>query len=68
MRFEAFIECSCTTLRAAGVTRKRDPRVALYLSKVMLDFDETLAPGRRRERILMRVLAHIARVLPGASR
>jgi quercetin dioxygenase-like cupin family protein len=64
MRFEDFIECTCRTLSAAGVTRKRDPRVPLYLSKVMLDFDETLAPGRRRERLPMQVLARIARVLP----
>ena len=64
MRFEAFIECTCTTLHAAGVTRRRDPRIALYLSKVMLAFDETLAPGRRRERLPMQALARIARLLP----
>ena len=65
MRFEDFIECAYPTLRAAGITRKRDPRVALYLSKVMLEFDETLAPGRRRERLPMQALARIARMLPG---
>ena len=65
MRFEDFIERTCTTLREAGITRKRDPRIALYLSKVMLDFDETLAPGRRRERLPMKALARIARLLPG---
>jgi mannose-6-phosphate isomerase-like protein (cupin superfamily) len=65
MRFEDFIERTCTTLSAAGITRKRDPRIALYLSKVMLDFDETLAPGRRRERLPMQALARIARLLPG---
>jgi hypothetical protein len=64
MRFEEFIERTCHTLRAAGVTRKRDPRVFLYLSMVMLDFDDTLVPGRRRERIPMQVLASIARLLP----
>ncbi len=64
MRFEEFIERTCHTLRAAGVTRKRDPRVAVYLSKVMLDFEETLAPGRARERLAMRALASIARILP----
>ena len=56
MRFEDFIERTCRTLQAVGVKRKRDPRVFLYLSMVMLDFDDTLVPGRRRERI--------ARVLP----
>jgi quercetin dioxygenase-like cupin family protein len=64
MRFEDFIERTCKTLNAAGITRKRDPRVPLYLSMIMLDFDETLAPGRRRERLPMRALARIARFLP----
>jgi hypothetical protein len=64
LRFEAFIERTCTTLNAAGITRRRDPRIALYLSKVMLDYQETLAPGRRRERLPMEALARIARFLP----
>jgi quercetin dioxygenase-like cupin family protein len=64
MRFEEFIERTCQILRAAGVTRKRDPRIALYLSMVMLDFGETLAPGRARERLPMKALASIARILP----
>jgi hypothetical protein len=64
MRFEEFIERTCQTLRAAGVTRKRDPRAFLYLSMVMLEFEDTLVPGRRRERIPMRALASIARLLP----
>ena len=63
MRFEEFIERVCRTLQAAGVTRKRDPRVPLYLSKVMLEFDETLAPGRARERVPMQALAAVARAL-----
>ena len=62
MRFEDFIERTCTTLRAAGITR--DPRVPLYLSMIMLDFDDTLAPGRKREVIPMRALARLARLLP----
>jgi quercetin dioxygenase-like cupin family protein len=65
LRFEAFIERTCTTLNAAGITRRRDPRIALYLSKVMLDYQETLAPGRRRERLPMEALSRIARFLPG---
>jgi quercetin dioxygenase-like cupin family protein len=64
MRFEDFIERTSRTLRSAGVTRKRDPRVVLYLSQVMLDYDETLYPGRRRERLPMRAFARIARLLP----
>jgi quercetin dioxygenase-like cupin family protein len=64
MRFEEFIEQTSRTLQAAGVTRKRDPRVAIYLSRVMLDFGETLYPGRRRERLPMQALARAARLLP----
>ena len=67
MRFEDFIERTCTTLNEAGITRKRDPRIALHLSKVMLDFDETLAPGRKRERLPMKALARIANLLPGPN-
>jgi len=64
MQFEDFIERLSRTLRAAGVRRKRDPRVPLYVSAVMLDYDDTLFPGRRRERIPMRALARVARILP----
>lgn len=64
MQFEEFIERTCRTLKAAGVTRKRDPRIALYLSMIMLDFGDTLAPGRARERLPMQALAAIARRLP----
>ena len=66
MRFEEFIERTCRTLRAAGVTRRRDPRILLYLSQVMLEFDETLYPGRRRERLPMRAFARLARLLPAS--
>jgi len=50
------------------VTRKRDPRAALYLSAIMLDYNDTLLPGRARERIPMQALAAIARWLPTANR
>ena len=63
MRFEEFIERTSQTLRAAGVKRKRDPRVPVYLSMVMLDYGETLFPGRRRERWPMQALARIGRLL-----
>ena len=67
MRFEDFIESTCRTLRAAGITRRRDPRALLYLSMVMLDFEDTLAPGRLRERLPMQLLAGIARRLRGVE-
>jgi hypothetical protein len=68
MRFEDFIERTCRTLQAAGVKRKRDPRVFLYLSMVMLDFDDTLVAGRGRERVPMEALALVARLLPTPAR
>jgi mannose-6-phosphate isomerase-like protein (cupin superfamily) len=63
MRFEEFIERTCETLRSVGVTSKRDPRVYICLSKVMLQFDDTLVPGRRRERIPMQALARLGDLL-----
>jgi mannose-6-phosphate isomerase-like protein (cupin superfamily) len=63
LRFEDFIESTWQTLRAVGITRPRDPRIALHLSRVMLDHEETLAPGRLRERIPMQLLAWVARRL-----
>jgi quercetin dioxygenase-like cupin family protein len=68
MRFEDFIERTCRTLQAAGVKRKRDPRVYLYLSMVMLEFDDTLVPGRTRERVPIKALALVARLLPSPAR
>jgi quercetin dioxygenase-like cupin family protein len=67
MQFEEFIERLAHTLRSAGVTRRRDPRVALYVSMVMLEFADTLFPGRRRERVPMQALAAIARMLRPAT-
>lgn len=63
MRFEDFIEKTSDTLRTAGVTRKRDPRVYICLSMIMLQFDDTLVPARRRERIPMQALAGLGRLL-----
>jgi mannose-6-phosphate isomerase-like protein (cupin superfamily) len=62
-RFEDFIAETSGTLARAGVTRRRDPRVYLLLSKVMLDYDETLYPARRREALPMRAMAALARRL-----
>ena len=63
VRFEDFIERTSTMLRAAGVKSKRDPRLFICLSTAMLEFDETLVPGRRRERIPMQVLARVGKLL-----
>ena len=63
VRFEDFIERMCTTLKAAGVKSKRDPRLFILLSRTFFEFDDTLVPGRRRERIPMRALAGLGRLL-----
>ena len=63
MGFDAFIADMHGTLRAAGVKSKRDPRVYLCLSAVMLAHPETLVVGRARDRIPMQGLAALARVL-----
>jgi mannose-6-phosphate isomerase-like protein (cupin superfamily) len=62
-RFEDFIEQMHTTLRDAGVKSKRDPRTLLFLSMVMTDYDDTLSPGRTRERIPIRAMARLGRVV-----
>jgi quercetin dioxygenase-like cupin family protein len=63
VRFEEFIERVSATLRAAGVKSKRDPRLFMCLSMVMLDYPDTLVPGRRRDRIPMQALAWAGRAL-----
>ena len=63
VRFEDYIELINTTLKRAGIRGKRDPRLLLYLSMIMLEFDDTLAPGRSRERIPIRALARLGRLL-----
>jgi quercetin dioxygenase-like cupin family protein len=70
VRFEDFIERTFATLQAAGVKSKRDPRVFVCLSMVMLQFGDTLVPGRRRERIPMQALARLGGLLrlPAAGR
>ena len=68
MRFEEYIQEIHDTLDGAGITRKLDPRLPVYLSAIMLDYPETLAPSRTRERIPMRALAQLARFLPRPDR
>ena len=63
VRFEEFIERVSASLRSAGVKSKRDPRVFMCLSRVMLEYDDTLVPGRARDRIPMQALARLGRLL-----
>jgi quercetin dioxygenase-like cupin family protein len=61
--FEDFIERVGTLLSDAGVRRKRDPRIAICLATAFLEFDETLIPSRRRDRIAMDVMSRAGRLL-----
>ena len=62
-RFEDYIEHIYKLTRARGITGAKDLRAPVYLSMLMLEYPETLAPGRRRERIGMTALAGLGRLL-----
>ena len=62
-RFEQYIEHIHRLTRARGIKSGKDPRVPVYLSMLMLEYPETLAPGRARERIPIRALAALGRLL-----
>ena len=63
MRFEEFIATTCAKLERAGIKSGRDPRVPMIISASFLSYPETLAAGRRREGIPMRIMAGIGRLL-----
>ena len=62
-RFEDYIEHICRLTGARGITGAKDPRVPVYLSMLMLEYPETLAPGRLRERVAVKGLARVGRLL-----
>jgi quercetin dioxygenase-like cupin family protein len=62
-RFEDYIEHICRLCEARGISGGRDPRAPIYLSMVMLEYPETLRPGRARERIGLKALAGLGRLL-----
>jgi quercetin dioxygenase-like cupin family protein len=62
-RFEDYIEHICRLTRARAITGTKDPRLPVYLSMLMLEYPETLAPARKRERIPMKALAGLGRAL-----
>ena len=61
-RFDQYIEHIYELLRARGIKRKTDPRVPIYLAMVMLEYTETLEPGRRREQVGLKALAGMGRL------
>lgn len=62
-RFEDYIEHIYRLMKARGIRGARDPRVPLYLSMVMREYPETILPGRARERLGVRALAGLGRLL-----
>jgi quercetin dioxygenase-like cupin family protein len=62
-RFEQFVEQMHELLRARGIESGRDPRVPVYISMVMLEYADTLRPGRDRERLAINLLARLGRLL-----
>ena len=64
MRFEDFIERTSTTLKRRASRENAIRASPSYLSMIMLEFDETLVPGRRRERVPIQAMARVARLLP----
>jgi quercetin dioxygenase-like cupin family protein len=44
-RFEDYIEPINRLTRARGITRPKDPRLPVYLSMLMLEYPDTLAPA-----------------------
>jgi hypothetical protein len=61
-RFEDYIEHIYRLMKARGIKGVKDPRVPLYLSMLMLEYPETIRPGRARERIGMGALAALGRL------
>jgi mannose-6-phosphate isomerase-like protein (cupin superfamily) len=71
VRFEEFIERVSASMADSGITRPRDPRIAICLSAVMLEYGETLVPSRRRELVPMKILAALGKLIgipPGPDR
>ena len=62
MGFEDYIEHIYRLMKARGITGVRDPRAPFYLSMLMLQYPDTIRPGRGRERIGMGALAGLGRL------
>lgn len=62
-RFEDYIEHIHRLTLVRGIKGARDPRLPIYLSMLMLGYPETLAPGRVRERLALKALAGVGRML-----
>jgi quercetin dioxygenase-like cupin family protein len=62
LRFEDFGAAMYGTLEAAGIKRRRDPRIPIYASMVWQQFEDTIVPGPRL-RPVVHALARLGRLL-----
>jgi hypothetical protein len=62
-RFEEFIDHISKLLPARGIKGGKDPRVPIYLSMVLLEYPDTIRPGRDRERFAINLMAGLGRLL-----
>jgi quercetin dioxygenase-like cupin family protein len=62
-RFEDYIEHIWKLTRSREIKGAKDPRIPIYLSMIMLEYPDTLAPVRAQERIPMKALAGLGRLL-----
>jgi quercetin dioxygenase-like cupin family protein len=62
-RFEEFIEHISKILPARGIKGGNDPRVPIYLSMILLEYPDTIRPGRERERLAINMMALLGRLL-----
>jgi hypothetical protein len=62
-RFEDYIEHNDRLMHGHRISTARDPRVSIYLSMLMLEYSDTLAPGRTRERVAINTLARVGQLL-----
>jgi quercetin dioxygenase-like cupin family protein len=62
-RFEEFIEHISRILPARGVKNGKDPRIPVYLAMILLEYPDTIRPGRNRERFGINMMAGLGRLL-----
>jgi quercetin dioxygenase-like cupin family protein len=62
-RFEQFIEHISRLLPIRGITSGKDPRIPIYLSMILLEYPDTIRPGRDRERFAINLMASLGRLL-----
>jgi quercetin dioxygenase-like cupin family protein len=68
LRFEDYLEHIHRLLTARGVKSRRDPRIAVYLSMLTLEYPDIVLSTRLHERALLKTLATIGRLLGMSTR